>query len=375
MQMQKLIETQEMLVNMGPQHPSTHGVLRMLIRTDGELIMDVRPIIGYLHRCAEKIGENVTYTQYVPYTDRLDYLAAMNNNLAFCLAVEQLMQLEVPRRASYIRVIMAELNRIASHLVAFATYALDIGAFTPFLYGFRERELILNIFEYVCGARLTYNYMKIGGVQRDMDKTCIQLVMDFLKVFGPKIKDYNDLLSYNQIFITRTKGIGIIPAKLAIQYGLTGPNLRASGVCYDLRKAKPYTCYEEFKFDVVLGRDGIGILGDSWNRYFVRIEEMVQSARIIKQAVEGLPSGRYCAELKRILKPPKGEVYLSTENPRGELGFYLISDGGEKPLRLKIRAPSFANLSILPEISKGVLIADLVAILGSLDIVLGEIDR
>lgn len=364
-----------MLVNMGPQHPSTHGVLRLLIKTDGELVCDVEPIIGYLHRCAEKVGENVTYTQYIPYTDRLDYIASMNNNLGFCLAVERLMQLEIPPRAQWIRVIMAELNRIASHLLMLGCYGLDLGTFTPFLYAFREREMILNLFERVCGARLTYNYMRIGGVSKDIDRKFVDETMQFLSIFSSKIKDYNDILSFNQIFIDRTRGIGVIPKELAIDYGLSGPNLRASGVPYDIRKIEPYSSYERFDFDIPLGQDGKGVVGDSWNRYFVRIEEMRQSARIIKQGLEGLPDGKFRADVKRKITPSKGEAYTRVENPRGELGFYIISDGSEKPFRVKIRAPSFANLSILPEISRGVLIADLVAILGSIDIVLGEIDR
>lgn len=370
----KDLETQEMLVNMGPQHPSTHGVLRLLIRTDGELVSEVTPVIGYLHRCAEKIGENLTYPQYIPYTDRMDYLSAMSDNLAYCLAVEKLMNMDLPLRTQVIRLIMAELNRIASHLLAFGAYGLDVGAFTPFLYAFREREIILNMFEHVCGARLTYSYVVIGGVTRDIDKRFAEMVFNFLKIFDDRLKDYNDLLSYNQIFITRTKGMGIIPADRAVEWGLTGPNLRASGVNYDLRKAQPYSSYDKFEFDVPLGNDSIGVVGDCWNRYFVRIEEMRQSCRIIRQAMEGLPAGKHRMDLKKI-KPPKGEIYVAIENPRGELGFYVISDGSEKPVRVKIRAPSFCNLSMLSEFGRGVLIADLIAILGSIDIVLGEIDR
>src|SRR3989338_7404393 len=239
----KSLETQDLLVNMGPQHPSTHGVLRLLVKTDGELVSEVTPVIGYLHRCAEKIGENLTYVKYVPYTDRMDYLSSMSDNLAFCLAVERLMQLEIPERAKYIRIIMAELNRVASHLLALGTYGLDVGAFTPFLYAFREREIIMNIFEYVCGARLTYNYVKVGGVMKDVDKKFADMTLNFLNMFEAKIKDYNDLLTYNQIFITRTRGMGIIPLWLAIEYGISGPNLRASGSSLDIRKVQPYSGY------------------------------------------------------------------------------------------------------------------------------------
>jgi NADH-quinone oxidoreductase subunit D len=372
--MEKVIETQELLVNMGPQHPSTHGVLRLLIRTDGELVTDVTPIIGYLHRCAEKIAENLEYEQYVPYTDRLDYLAAAGNNLGYCLAVEKLLKIDIPLRANYIRVILTELNRIASHLIAIGCYGLDLGAFTPFLYCFRERESILDIFEHYCGARLTYNAFVIGGVPNDIDTKFVQMTKDFLNLMRKRIVEYDDLLSFNKIFIERTRGIGIIPPELAIEYGLTGPNLRGSGVAYDVRKTKPYSDYDKFDFDIALGKDGTGILGDSWNRYYVRVEEIRQSCKIIEQAIEAIPSGDLKAKIRKA-RPPAGEAFVSVENPRGELGYYIISDGSTKPLRVKIRAPSFCNLSILPEISKGVLIADLIAILGSIDIVLGEIDR
>lgn len=368
------LDTQELLVNMGPQHPSTHGVLRLMIRTDGEIVTETTPVIGYLHRCAEKIGENLTYPQYVPYTDRMDYVSSMSDNVAFCLAVEKLMQVEIPPRAQAIRVWMAELNRIASHLLAFGTFGLDLGAFTPFLYAFREREIILNIFEYVCGARLTYNYVSIGGVRFDADAKAVEMTRKFLDVLETKFDDYNELLTYNQIFIDRSRGLGVISPALAAEYGLSGPNLRASGVNYDVRKAAPYSGYEKYAFDAVLGKDGTGVLGDCWNRYFVRIEEMRESMKIVRQAIDGLPAGKFSAQVKKV-KPPAGEAYTAIENPRGELGFYLVSDGSEKPLRCRVRAPSFCNLSVLPELGRGVLIADLVAILGSFDIVLGEIDR
>jgi NADH-quinone oxidoreductase subunit D len=368
------VRTDEVLINMGPQHPSTHGVLRVLLRADGELVKGVEPHIGYLHRCAEKIGENVSARQWIPYTDRMDYLAAMGNNLGISLAVERLMNLEVPPRATVLRVIVNELNRIASHLIAFGTYGMDIGAFTPFLYAWREREMILNLFEYICGARMTFNYIRIGGVSFDADAKFVDMTRKFLEWFAPRIKEYHDLLSYNQIFITRTKGVGVIPPELAVTWGLSGPMLRASGVNWDIRKAIPYCGYESYQFDVPLGRNDIGVIGDNWNRYFVRIEEMQQSSRIVSQALDSLPSGPYQAKIKKI-KPPKGEAYVRIENPRGELGFYVISDGSETPLRIKVRAPSFINLSILPEVSRNVLVADLIAILGSTDIVLGEIDR
>ena len=370
----KTFETQDMLLNMGPQHPSTHGVLRLLIRTDGEMVTECTPVVGYLHRCAEKIGENLRYEQYVPYTDRMDYLSSMSDNLGFCLAVERLLTIEIPPRAQALRVVMAELNRIASHLLAFGTFGLDVGAFTPFLYSFREREIILNMFEYVCGARLTYNYVKVGGVTRDVDKKFGEMVQSFLDQFDDKLKDYNELLTYNSIFITRTRGLGVLTREKALAYGTTGPILRASGVDYDLRKAAPYSGYEKYDFNVVLGRDDVGVLGDCWNRYLVRIEEMKESCRIVKQAMESLPEGKVSANVRKIKTAP-GEAYTAIENPRGELGFYVMSDGTETPTRVRVRAPSFCNLSLMPMLGKDVLIADLIAILGSIDIVLGEIDR
>ncbi|HEX7896168.1 MAG TPA: NADH-quinone oxidoreductase subunit D [Planctomycetota bacterium] len=370
----KPLETQDMLLNMGPQHPSTHGVLRLMIRTDGEMVSEVTPVVGYLHRCAEKIGESLRYEQYVPYTDRMDYLSSMSDNLGFCLAVERLLTIEIPPRAQAIRVIMAELNRIASHLLAFGTYGLDIGAFTPFLYAFREREMILNMFEYVCGARLTYNYVKVGGVYRDVDKKFGEMVNNFLAIFDDRLKDYNELLSGNQIFRERTLNLGVIPAAKALDWGLTGPNLRASGINYDVRKAMPYSGYEKYQFDVPIGRDGVGALGDCWNRYWLRIEEMVESCKIVRQAMDSLPAGKFAADIRKI-KPAVGEAYTAIENPRGELGFYIMSDGSEIPTRVKVRAPSFVNLAIMSDIGKNNLIADLIAILGSIDIVLGEIDR
>lgn len=368
------LETRELLVNMGPQHPSTHGVLRLVVRTDGELVAEATPVLGYLHRCAEKIGGSVPYPAFVPYTDRMDYIAAMGDNLAFCLAVEKLMALEIPPRAQYLRVIACELNRIASHLLATGVYGMDIGAFTPFLYTMREREYVLNLFEYLCGARLTLNYIKIGGVHRDADRRFVEETRRFLDILEDRIRDYHDLLTHNRIFITRTRGVGVISAADAVAWGVSGPNLRASGVAYDVRKARPYSGYEKFEFDVPLGRDDPGVVGDCWNRYWVRIEEMRQSARIVRQALDGLPAGKFDAQPKKV-KPPPGEAYTAVENPRGELGFYVVSDGAEVPLRVRARAPSFCNLSILSHMARGVLIADLIAILGSIDIVLGEIDR
>jgi len=376
------LRTEEMLVNMGPQHPSTHGVLRIVLRTDGEMVLEAVPHVGYLHRCAEKIGENLQPYQYIPYTDRMDYLAGMNNNQAFAVAVERLCGIEVPTRGKIIRVIFAELNRIASHLVALGTYGLDMGAFTPFLYCFREREMILDLFEAACGARLTYSYITVGGVTQDLPEGWIERCGEFLDYFEPKINDYNNLLSFNHIFVKRTSKIGVISAEDAIAYGLTGPILRASGVRWDLRKVMPYDGYETYEFDVPIGRvggveevpEGV-IIGDSWSRYYVRVLEMVQSVRIVRQALERLSPGDVTAAKVKNLKLPAGEVYVEIENPRGQLGFYVLGDGSAIPYRVKARGPSFCNLSITTKVCRNVLLADVPAIIGSIDVVMGEVDR
>ncbi len=375
------VQTEEMLVNMGPQHPSTHGVLRVVLRTDGEIVLEAVPHIGYLHRCAEKIGENLAYYQYLPYTDRMDYLAGMNENWAFCRAVEKLARIELPRRAELIRIIVCELNRIASHLVSFGTYGLDLGAFTPFLYAFREREYILDLFEMVCGARLTYSYLTIGGTTHDLPAGFTDKVIEFLDYFEPKIKEYNDLLSYNAIFIRRTANVGVISRDLCIQYALTGPVLRGSGLSLDLRRDMPYSLYPEMDFDVIVGRGEVGTLGDCWDRYIVRVREMAECCKLIRQAVAMLPEsstsghGRYRMKLPRNFKPDAGEVYVETENPRGTLGFYLESQGGPIPYRCKARAATFCNLSVLPAISTNCLLGDIPAIVGSIDVVMGQVDR
>jgi NADH-quinone oxidoreductase subunit D len=370
------MQTEEMLLNMGPQHPSTHGVLRLLLRMDGEVVHDIVPYVGYLHRSKEKIGESVTYQQFIPYTDRLDYLASMNMNFGFVLAVEKMLGLEIPERAEYIRVIMAELNRIGSHLVSWGTFGLDMGAFTPFMYGFREREKIIDIFEKTCGARLTYNYMRIGGVSRDLPNGLEKEIRDFLDYFEPRIPEYHDLLSYNRIFVERTANVGVLPLDLAVAYGVTGPCLRASGLKWDCRVDDPYSIYDRFDFEIPVGSGEMGTTGDAWDRYMVRIREMQQSARIVRQALDSLPSGDILGKVPKSIKTPKDtELYFRTEAPKGELGFYIISNGKAIPERLKIRSPSFSNLSVLQEIGRGSMVADLVAIVASLDIVLGEIDR
>jgi len=370
------LRTEEMILNMGPQHPSTHGVLRLELVTDGEVVTEAEPHIGYLHRCAEKIGENVNYQQFVPYTDRMDYLAGMNCNHAYAHAVERLMDLKIPERAEYIRILVLELNRIASHLVAFGTYGLDIGAFTPFFYAFRERERILDLFEELCGARLTYNYVRIGGVMIDLPSGWLKKVAQFLDYFEPKIKEYDELLSYNKIFIKRTADVGVLPAEVAIAYGVTGPNLRGSGIKWDLRKDEPYSIYDRFQFDVPVGRGEMGTLGDCWDRYMVRIREMKESVKILRQALAGIPEGPTLAEeVGKSVKPPAGERYTRVENPRGELGFWVVAGGKDTAIRCKVRAPSFCSMSVFKDLSRGAMIADLVAIVGSFDIVLGEIDR
>ncbi|MBI9071676.1 MAG: NADH-quinone oxidoreductase subunit D [Melioribacteraceae bacterium] len=369
------LQTEEMVLNMGPQHPSTHGVLRLELILDGEVVVDVIPHLGYLHRCFEKHSESMTYPQVIPYTDRMDYLASMSNNLGYAIAVERMMNIEVPERVEYIRVIMAELQRIASHMVAVATNGLDIGAFTPFLYLFRDREKILSLFEMTCGARLLYNYIWIGGLSHDIHPDFLRLTKEFIEYYKPKIDEINDLLSFNKIFIERTANVGIIPLDSAISYGFTGPNLRASGLAFDLRREDPYSIYDRFDFDIPVGEGLQGTVGDSWDRYFVRILEMKESLKILEQAVDQVPDGNVKSAIPKRIKPPVGNIYSRTENPRGELGYFIISDGTLNPFRVKVRAPSFVSLSAMGELCKGHLVADVIAVLGSIDIVLGEVDR
>ncbi len=366
-----------MLVNMGPQHPSTHGVLRVVLRTDGEMILEAVPHIGYLHRCAEKIGENVAPYQYIPYTDRMDYLAGMNDNLAYSLAVEKLAGLEVSPRATLIRVIFAELNRIASHLVSIGTYGLDIGAFTPFLYCFREREMILDLFESACGARLTYSYITVGGVTQDVPEKFIDICSEFLDYFEPKIKEYNDLLSHNHIFVKRTANIGVISPEDALGWCLTGPMLRGSGIRWDLRKVQGDLGYNDFEFDVPIGEGIKGTVGDCWDRYYVRVLELEQSVRILRQALERLKGtpGDVLDKRGKTVKLPDDAIYYELENPRGQLGFFVQGDGSQIPARVKARGPSFCNLSITSHVCRNCLLADVAAIVGSIDVVMGEVDR
>ena len=366
----------EMILNIGPQHPSTHGVLRLKVHTDGEIVTKITPYIGYLHRCFEKHCENLTYEQATPYTDRCDYIGSMNNNFGYAVAVEQLMETKVPEKVEYMRVIVAEMNRIASHLLALGTFGLDVGAFTPFLYCFRDRERILDLFEMLCGARLLYNYIWIGGVSHDFPVGWVEKTYEFLDYFEPKINEYNDLLTYNKIFIERSADVGVIPVDVAISYGVTGPNLRGSGVRWDLRKDDPYGIYDRFEFDIPIGTGAMGSVGDCWDRYYVRVRELEECIKIIRQALDALPrDGDVHAALPKKIRPKAGHVYSRTESPRGDLGYYIASDGSDTPTRIKMRSPAFTALSCLNEISRGWMISDVIAILGSLDIVLGEIDR
>ena len=370
-----VVQGDQMVLNIGPQHPSTHGVLRLQVRTDGEIVSEIKPYIGYLHRCFEKHCENVTYEQVIPFTDRCDYIASMNNNFGYVVTMEELMEIKVPERVEYIRVIMAELNRIASHLLALGTYGLDVGAFTPFLYMFRDRERILDIFELTCGARLLYNYMWVGGVSHDLPKDFERICIGFLDYFEPKIKEYNDLLTHNKIFLERTADVGVLPPDVAISFGVSGPNLRGSGVKWDVRKDEPYSIYDRFEFEIPLGEGEFGTVGDSFDRYWVRVCEMKESIKIIRQAIKNLPDGDVFQTIPKKIRPPKGSIYRRTESPRGDLGYYIISDGSPKPFRVKMRSPAFTALSSLSEIAQGWMLSDVIAILGSLDIVLGEIDN
>lgn len=387
------VRTDEMLVNMGPQHPSTHGVLRLVLRTDGEIVSEVEPHIGYLHRCAEKIGENLTPRQWIPYTDRMDYLAAMNMNLGWSLAVEKLLSYQLPEKARHLRVIISELGRIASHLVGMGAYGLDLGTFSPFLYAFREREKILNLFEDVCGARLTYSYITPGGATADLPRGWLQKCEAFLTELEPIVDEYHALLTNNAIFIKRTAGIGVLSPEMAINYGCTGPVLRGSGVDHDLRRdgEERYTeMYDGYAFEIIVQKDGHypkdqdyppvppeTVLGDCWHRFYVRMLELVQSIDLVRQGIErySTSTGPWGEPIKLATKLPKGEAYLETEAPRGQMGFYLVSDGSSIPWRVRARSSSFCNLSVTHDLCKNVLLADIPAIVGSLDIVMGEIDR
>jgi NADH-quinone oxidoreductase subunit D len=367
----QMFDTDELVINMGPQHPATHGVLRVVLKLDGEKVVDADVVIGYLHRGIEKLSENRDWTQIVLLTDRMDYVAAATNNLGYCETVEKLMSLEVPRRARYIRTILAELQRLASHLVWLGSHAMDIGAITVFLYCLRERELVLDLFEEYCGARLTYNAMRIGGLPLDIPSGWTRKVLAYCDIQDEKLAEYETLLTHNRIWLERTRNVGVISGPDAVAIGLSGPPLRASGIRRDVRKDEPYAAYEEFQFDVPLGARG-----DTYDRYLVRLEEFRQSTRIIRQAIEGLPEGPIVGKVPRLIKPPAGETYHANESPKGEIGFFIASDGkSTNPYRLRVRPPSFCKLQGLRRLVKGHLVADVIALIGTIDIVLGEVDR
>jgi len=386
---------EELLLNMGPQHPSTHGVLRVVLELDGERIVKATPDLGYLHRGVEKLSEGLTYMQIIPHTDRLDYVCAMSNNYAYVRAVEKLLEITVPVRAEYIRTIVAEMQRIIGHLFWLGTQALDIGAMTVFFWTFREREILLDMFEKLCGARLTLNYYRIGGVDSDFTPELVQRMKAFLQTFPEKVKEYDSLIASNRIWLGRTKNVAVLSAEDAINFGCTGPVLRGSGVAYDVRKVEPYGVYDKVEWDVPIGKNG-----DTYDRYWIRMEEMRQSARIIAQCLEQLPTGPIMAEAPQYIpppkelvmrdmeslihhfiiytqgiKPPKAETYCATEAPKGELGFFIVSDGSPRPYRLKIRSPSFVHMGAFDHMARGYLISDIITIFGTYDIVMGECDR
>ncbi len=366
------VKTQPFVINMGPQHPSTHGVFRMRVTLDGEVVLDLEPKFGYLHRGIEKLAETRTYAQFVPVTDRLSYLASMTNNHAYVLAVEKLAGVKVPERAEYMRVIMDEMMRISNHLAAIGFMLNDLGAsvYTPLLYMYREREKLLDLFEMVCGQRLTYNYMRIGGLSHDFPEEFLPALKRFVSEMPGYIEEYEQLLAENEILLARTKGVGILPRDLAINASISGPVLRASGVKWDIRKADPYSVYDRFDFDIPTGD-----IGDNYDRYRVRIKEMWQSLRILEQAMDQIPEGEVRAKVPQLLRPARGEAYGRIEGPQGELGFYLVSDTSIAPYRLHIRAPTLINLTTLRDMVIGWKVADIIATFGSIDVCLGEIDR
>ena len=391
------LKTRELTISMGPQHPATHGVLRLVLDLDGETVVKCTPHVGYLHRGVEKLCEDRTYLTALPLTDRLDYISSMANNIGYAVTVERLFGIEAPERAKFIRTIVAEMTRISSHIIWLGTHALDIGAMTVFLYSFREREWLIDLFEELCGARLTVSYPRIGGVRNDVSQHFLDSLYEFAEQFPSKIEEYETLIDKNRIWLKRTRGIGVISAEEAINWGLSGPMLRGSGVSYDVRKSAPYDAYDKVEFDVPIGKEG-----DVYDRYRCRMVELRQSARIIKQCIEKLPTGAVMAAdapkftlppKERVLKDmeslihhfvlitkgpttaPMGEIYCGTEVPKGELGFYIVSDGSGKPYRLRLRAPSFVHASVLPRLCEGSLIADVIANIGTIDIVLGECDR
>jgi NADH-quinone oxidoreductase subunit D len=370
------LKTEHLTLNMGPQHPATHGVLRIEIQTDSEIVVAAKPHLGYLHRCMEKHSENIDYRGIIPFVDRMDYLAAMNMELGYALAVEKMLKLEIPNRANYIRVMVAELNRIASHLMFFGTYLIDLGAFSPFLYAFQEREQILRLFEEVSGARLLYNYIWIGGVWNDFTDENLEFTRVICDRIDKETIKYKNLVTGNKIFQERVKNVGIMNEEMCYQYGASGPVLRGAGVNWDLRKNKPYCNYDKFNFNVPVADETIGgVVGDCWARYWVRMQEIDESVKIIRQCLDGIEEGSIMAKVPKVIKLPEGEVFSRTECPRGELGYHLISTGEKTPYRLKVKSPCFTHVSMLPAVAPGQMIGDFVATVGSIDIVLGEVDR
>lgn len=370
------LRTEELVLNIGPQHPATHGVLRVVIKTDGEFIRELQPHVGNLHRCCEKIGESVPYQQWLPYVDRMDYLAAMNNEHVAAMAIEKLMGIEVPERAEYCRVIVAEVQRILSHIMAIGVYGLDLGAFTPFLHQFRERERGLDLLDHISGGRLLYHYILVGGVKRDFSQEWLDELDAWLAAVERRLPEYNTLLLHNRVFQARTAHIGVMNAETCKRWGVTGPALRAAGVDWDLRRDAPYSIYDRFHFDVPTGGAPMaGEEADCFARHWIRVREVEESIKIVRQALAQMPEGPTMAKLPKTLKAPAGEVYVRGENPRGELAIWAVSDGKPTAYRMRCRGPSFSNIAVITEVARGTMIADLVALIGSMDIVLGEVDR
>jgi len=367
--------TEEMTLNMGPQHPSTHGVLRFIVTADGEIMRRAVPDIGYLHRSIEKIAEKVGWHGFMPYTDRVDYVAAMTANQGWAMCAEALGGIEVPKRGEYCRVIAAELGRICSHLLAIGAMGMDIGAVTPFTHALREREMINDLIEELCGARLTFNYMRIGGVAWDLPPGYGEKVLEYCDHLEPTLHEMNDLLSFNKIYVGRLADVAVVTAEMAMAYNLVGPNLRGSGVKYDLRKDRPYSTYADFDFDVPVGTGQMGTLGDCWDRYMLRVNECLQSIRILRQAVKQIPDGPVISKVPRTFKPKPGDCHIRVEAARGDMNWYVVSDGSEYPYRVHIHTGSFAAMAIIESISRGLMIADLVAVIASFDIVAPEVDR
>lgn len=369
------LATEEMTLNMGPQHPSTHGVLRFVVKADGEVMRTAIPDIGYLHRSIEKISEKVGYHGFMPYTDRVDYVSAMQCNQGWGMACERLAGIEVPRRGEFCRVIACELGRMASHLLSVGTMVMDIGGYTPFLHAIREREKINNLLEELCGARLTFNYMRVGGVAWDLPPNYADTVLAFLDQFEPLVDEYNDLISYNKIYVERLANVAVVSQHDAINYNLVGPNLRACGIKYDVRRDEPYSIYPELDFDIPTGTGEMGQQGDCFDRYMTRIRELKECCKIVRQCLAMIPDGPVLARVPRKLKPPAGDAYVRVEGSRGDMGWYVVSDGTEFPYRTKIRTGSFSAMSIVDKVSQGLMIADLIALIASFDVVAPEVDR